>query len=64
MIRRDKLNTLVTDYVPIRGNEKKILAFNVDEEVDLTTEVLEPEEGVEIEADNSNNSSRNTSNEE
>jgi hypothetical protein len=70
MIRKDKLNTLVTDYVPIRGNEKKIMAFNVEEEVDLSTEALEPEEPVQpvqpilLEPDNSMNSNRSTSSNE
>ena len=42
MVKIDGLNTLVIDYLPIRYNQKKMLAFNVGEREEIVAEELEP----------------------
>ena len=42
MVKIDGLNTLVIDYLPIRYNQKKMLAFNLGEREEIVAEELEP----------------------
>ena len=41
MLNIQNVNTLVTDYVPIKGNQKRIAAFDVGAEEEVSPEVLE-----------------------
>jgi hypothetical protein len=72
MLEIDKMSTLVTDYEPVKGNEKKIAAFNVTDEPELNIshEILEELPEIEERIPNapnsksSNNSRSRSSNEE
>lgn len=65
MLKIEDVNTLVVDYLPIRNNEKKIAAFEVEEEVNLLPEVLEElpviQENVVNESNQSNISQKSRS---
>jgi hypothetical protein len=61
MIHVDKLFTLITDYLPIRGHERNVLNLNASpEEVVITPDVLEePRVGLIKMIENSKNSQSN-----
>ena len=67
MLTIDKLHTLVTDYVPIKGNQKRIM-FNLGGEENVSPELLEEPEPVQekvtevetVDSAESNDESKNT----
>jgi hypothetical protein len=63
MMYIDNYKTLVTDYVPIRGNEHKILPFNIVESVEVNVD-QDLELPVQPNLKDSSNSNRSSSNEE
>ena len=64
MLNIEKQHTLVTDYVPIKGNQKRIL-FDVGAEENVSPELLEEPELPVIQESESNKSNRSSiSNEE
>jgi hypothetical protein len=60
MLRIGAYNTLVTDYVPIRGNEKKIARFRVGAEEEVHPEELEDLEPETLVPNESNESSKSS----